>query len=77
MNAKFYTYKVFWSEEDQEFVGLCAEFPGLSWLEDNQVAALSGIVAAAQACLDDLVSSNEPIPAPLPRKEQYDGHSVA
>jgi len=27
-----YTYRVTWSEEDKEYVGLCAEFPGLSWL---------------------------------------------
>ena len=24
-----YTYRVTWSEEDQEYVGLCAEFPQL------------------------------------------------
>jgi len=23
-----YTYRVTWSEEDEEHVGLCAEFPG-------------------------------------------------
>ena len=27
-----YTYRVTWSEEDQEYVGLCAEFPSLNWL---------------------------------------------
>ena len=27
-----YTYRVTWSEEDEEYVGLCAEFPSLSWL---------------------------------------------
>lgn len=44
MNAKQYTYHVLWSEENQEFVGLCAEFPILSWLESEQDAALHGIV---------------------------------
>ena len=39
-----YTYRVIWSEEDQEFVGLCTEFPSLSWLEEEQDAALHGIV---------------------------------
>ena len=38
-----YTYKVIWSEEDGEYVGLCAEFPSLSWLADTQKAALQGI----------------------------------
>lgn len=41
-----YTYRVIWSEEDQEFVGLCTEFPSLSWLEEEQDAALHGIVPA-------------------------------
>lgn len=27
-----YTYRVTWSENDEEYVGLCAEFPSLSWL---------------------------------------------
>ncbi len=26
-----YTYRVTWSEEDQDCVGLCAEYPSLSW----------------------------------------------
>jgi len=38
-----YTYRVMWSEQDQEHVGLCAEFPSLSWLSETQVEALSGI----------------------------------
>jgi hypothetical protein len=25
-----YTYRVTWSEDDNEYVGLCAEFPSLS-----------------------------------------------
>ncbi len=35
-----YTYRVMWSEEDQEYIGLCAEFPSLSWLEEDPIAAL-------------------------------------
>lgn len=27
-----YTYRVTWSEKDREYIGLCAEFPSLSWL---------------------------------------------
>ena len=38
-----YTYQITWSEEDGEYVGLCAEFPGLSWLEETPEAALRGI----------------------------------
>lgn len=38
-----YTYRVTWSEEDQEHVDLCAEFPSLSWLAPSPEAALRGI----------------------------------
>lgn len=37
------TFKVIWSEDDGEFVGLCDEFPSLSWLEPTREAALDGI----------------------------------
>ncbi|MGV7292077.1 antitoxin HicB, partial [Mycobacterium kansasii] len=35
MNEYHYTYRVEWSPEDGEWVGLCAEFPSLSWLDQN------------------------------------------
>ena len=38
-----YTYRVTWSEEDYEYVGLCAEFSSLSWLAKTPEAALKGI----------------------------------
>jgi predicted RNase H-like HicB family nuclease len=37
-----YTYRVTWSAEDGEYVGLCAEFPSLSWLADTPENALRG-----------------------------------
>ena len=27
-----YTYRITWVEDDQEYAGLCTEFPSLSWL---------------------------------------------
>jgi hypothetical protein len=48
-----YTFRVVWSEDDQEFVGLCVEFPSLSWLAPSQEAALAGIrEATSQVALD-------------------------
>jgi predicted RNase H-like HicB family nuclease len=38
-----YTYRVTWSEDDNEYVGLCVEFPILSWLAKTPEAALKGI----------------------------------
>ena len=37
-----YTYRVTWSEDDNKYVGLCAEFPSLSWLADTPEKALKG-----------------------------------
>ena len=33
--ADRYAYRVLWSEEDEEFVGLCSEFASLSHLDDT------------------------------------------
>ncbi len=37
------SYQVIWSDEDEEFVGLCAKFPSLSWLAPTLEDALQGI----------------------------------
>lgn len=37
------TYRVIWSEEDNEYVGLCDEYPRLSHLDPNPDRALAGI----------------------------------
>ena len=42
-NADHYTYRVTWSPEDGEYVGLCMEFPSLSWLAQTLESALAGI----------------------------------
>jgi len=60
-----YTYRVTWSEEDQEHVGLCAEFPSLSWLEATPDAALSGIRKLVSRSAADLKRNQEPIPEPI------------
>ncbi len=41
------TFRVFWSPQDQEYVGVCKELPGLSWLARSEQAALRGIRLAA------------------------------
>jgi predicted HicB family RNase H-like nuclease len=61
----YYSYRVLWSEEDQEFVGLCAEFSGLSWLESTPEKALKGIRKLVAATLQDMQSAHEKIPEPL------------
>ena len=67
-----YTYRVTWSEEDGQYVGLCAEFPSLSWLADTQEAALAGIRDTVKQVIQDMQSTGEPIPQPLATK-RYSG----
>ena len=60
-----YTYRVTWSEEDQEHVGLCAEFPSLSWLEKNPEKALAGIRKLVSSCVKDMAANKEAVPEPI------------
>jgi len=60
-----YTYRVTWSEEDGEFVGLCTEFPSLSWLDQTPEAALKGIRTVVSKCISDMAKNGEAIPAPI------------
>lgn len=60
-----YTYRVTWSAEDNEFVGLVAEFPSLSWLSTVQVDALLGIRNLTADVVADLELSQEKVPVPL------------
>ncbi len=59
-----YTYRVVWSEDDREFVGLCAEFPSLSWLSAEREEALRGIVKLVRDVVADF-SGDEVVPTPL------------
>jgi len=70
-----YTYRVTWSEEDSEHVGLCAEFPSLSWLASTPEAALKGIRSVVGDAVADMAASAEPRPEPLAAK-QYSGRLV-
>jgi predicted HicB family RNase H-like nuclease len=60
-----YTYRVSWSREDGEYVGLCAEFPSLSWLSRTPEAALRGIRKVVGEAVADMRSHDEPVPEPI------------
>jgi len=60
-----YTYRVTWSEEDGEYVGLCAEFPSLSWLAHTPEGALKGIRQVVADVVYDMKASGEEPPKPL------------
>ncbi|MBK6717103.1 MAG: toxin-antitoxin system HicB family antitoxin [Burkholderiales bacterium] len=65
MNTDHYTYRVTWSAEDGEHVGLCAEFPSLSWLAATPEEALAGMRQLVAEVVADLNASGEPVPVPL------------
>ncbi len=60
-----YTYRVTWSEEDEEYVGLCAELQSLSWLEPTPEKALQGIRSLVKKVVAEIKRSKEPVPEPI------------
>ncbi len=67
-----YTYRVTWSEEDEEYVGLCAELPSLSWLARTPEVALKGIRKVVEDVVKEMQESGEPVPDPIASR-QYSG----
>jgi predicted HicB family RNase H-like nuclease len=65
MNIEHYTYRVTWSAEDAEHLGLCAEFPSLSWLAKTPEKALTGIRQVVADVVTDMIAHQEDIPIPL------------
>ena len=70
-----YTYRVTWSDDDNEYVGLCAEFPSLSWLARTPEAALIGIRKVVSDVVEDMKGNREPLPDPIASR-QYSGKFV-
>lgn len=74
-NNEFYTYRITWSDEDGEHVGLCAEFPSLSYLDRDMNKALKGITKLVAEVISDMKKRGEAIPEPL-SKRAYSGKFV-
>lgn len=70
-----YSYRVIWSEEDGEHVGLCAEFPSLSHLDKTPAKALEGIRKLVSHVVSDMRRKGEPVPNPLASR-RYSGRFV-
>ena len=63
-----YTYRVTWSEDDGEYVGLCIELPSLSWLSESPESALMGIREVVSDIVHDMDKNKEEIPTPIANK---------
>lgn len=72
MAKDHYTYRVTWSEEDGEHVGLCAELPSLSWLAKTPEAGLRGIRRLVAEVVADMEARGEAAPQPLASR-RYSG----
>ena len=67
-----YAYRVHWSDEDREWVALCVELPGLSWLAGSPETALRGIRKVVAETMADMASTGEEPPEPLSMR-RYSG----
>ena len=65
VNCDHYSYGVTWSVEDSEFVGLCAEYPSLSYLDEDRYAAIEGITNLVKDIVADLEANGEKVPEPI------------
>lgn len=67
-----FTYRVTWAAEDGEHLGLCVEFPSLSWLAKTPEGALKGIRNLVAEVTADMQAQGEAVPVPLAER-QYSG----
>jgi predicted RNase H-like HicB family nuclease len=65
MTQDHFTYRVTWSPEDGDHVGLCAEFPSLSWLAATLEGALAGIRKVVAEAVRDMEANGEKVPEPI------------
>jgi predicted HicB family RNase H-like nuclease len=67
-----YSYRVFWSDEDEAFIGICAEFPRMSNIDETPEKALKGIISVIGNAVELLAENGEAIPEPL-NSRRYSG----
>ena len=67
--ADRYTYYTTWSEEDNEFVGSCREFPSLSVFGESHEQAITHIKEEVRFVLSWMQEEGEIIPEPLELNE--------
>ena len=67
-----YAYRAFWSPEDEGYVALCTEIPGLSAIEPDPEEALEGIRGLARAAVEILRRDGESVPESLAARAAAD-----
>jgi predicted RNase H-like HicB family nuclease len=59
-----YAYRVFWSDEDGEFVAVCSEIPGLSGLAATEAGAIEELKVVIAGWLEHLSEQGIAWPEP-------------
>ncbi len=67
-----YAYRILWSDEDEMYVGLCAEFGLLSHLDDTPEGAFAGIRDVVAFAVHALCEDGASVPEPLSTR-RYSG----
>ncbi|HEU4559274.1 MAG TPA: type II toxin-antitoxin system HicB family antitoxin [Longimicrobium sp.] len=67
-----YGYSVRWSDEDEAFIALCPEFPGLSAFGESAAEALEQIQVAVELAVETHQAEGWPLPQPQ-GVSQYSG----
>lgn len=69
VNITRYTYKVSWSEDEQQYVATVAEFPSLSWPAPDSRSAYIGILDAVGKLVDEMEAEGKDLPTPLGERD--------
>ncbi len=61
-----YTVQIFWREEDQAYIAVCQDFPGLSAFGETREEALEEAEIALELMIETYQKKNIPLPQPKP-----------
>lgn len=64
MADRRYSFRVLWSEEDQDYVALCPEFQGLSGLAETPEQAIAELQTALDLAIETYADDGTPLPEP-------------
>lgn len=59
-----YTFSIFWSEEDEAFIAICPDFPGVSAFGDTEEQALSEAKIALKLAIETYREEGWELPKP-------------
>lgn len=62
--ANRYTYRLAWSEKDDEFIATVVEFPSLSWISKSRESALRGLTSLIEEVIKDMAREGAELPEP-------------